>query len=178
MATTFDTEGAATIIINTGAGPTIRPDSDHPKMIITAGQTAFNSGQVTFEVPYAPQEISMSSLAAGWTQIERPGRAPLVVPTGRQVPSVQFEFVIADPDGQSIAEPVANLRNIAGDPGTSALIFGMPILEQFGLLQAGWRITQLDVTVTQLQRGNVPTMATCRMTLVARNDADVKIGPA
>ena len=163
------TDNTTTITVDNGTVD-IENGAAHPRMTITS------NGGIVITVPYAPAELEISNVAAGWQEINRPGRHPIVAPTGRQLPKVSCEFVCADPAGGSVRDVLERIAQIAADPLAAVKIDGHPTVDRWPHI-AWWRVTSCAVKTTQLQPGtNEPVMASVSLSLVARSDAVIAAG--
>lgn len=124
----------------------------------------------TYTFPYGPTNIVLDSLANTYSTIERPGKPPLFVMSGRALPTLSFTLTLAywvlDTDIQTY---IMALRQIAG--GTSHVTFSYPSIDGY------WRCSACTVTTTQLTTGNKSMRATVDMTFTRVSDPATNVGP-
>lgn len=145
------------------ARPTI---TRHPKMMLISEQ-----GQ-RIQIPYAPVEVTHSDIGMGFTEISRPGRAPLLEKTGRRLPTLSMTLeATIDGTQTSIENLLATFRRLAND--------GDRVTISYGPTEAGWwRLTNLEISSVQRQHGsNEITWASCTLTFQRADDALEKISP-
>lgn len=152
-----------------GVIPTPRPDpiAGHPKARIVT-----ENGR-SFVLPFAPRQVSHAALADTYVALDRPGRKPLTVRTGRGLRTVTFDVFLGYRDHQRSVEPLLEqLRRIAESGDTVTL--------SLSDLEAGvkWNLTALTVDTLLRQQGtNAVTRANVSLTFTEDVDAAVNVGP-
>lgn len=122
---------------------------------------------------YAPRTGDLDGLADVWQRLDRPGRKPLTLRTGRRLPTLALEVTIARPDHQDSVEDVLAKLVDLGEASDRVIISGLSPLER-----GPWRIDGLKITGTLRQEGtNHFTRATATLSLVAASDALSRRGP-
>jgi LysM repeat protein len=139
----------------------------HPKMYLQN-----ESKTIKITVPYAPQSVQMSGLAATYQNADRPGRTPLVLRSGLPLPVMTMELTIAAKDHQTSVENILALfRNLAASTERVQVTLGP---SEGGL----WRLTTMDVNSTMRAHGsNQITRATVNVTFTRASDPATNVGP-
>ena len=57
-------------------------------------------GGTVVRLPWMPEEIETSNVAQAWSEVPRPGRVPLLLSSGKNLPVVSLPFRLVNP-GQS-----------------------------------------------------------------------------
>ena len=106
-------------------------------------------GSQPISLPWWPDEVAWSALAPTWKSIPRPGRYPLLVQEGAQLPVLTLGFIAAAPRPEhrsieSSAEPLLNtLKTAAADGSNVFFLLGAAYSKD------PWKIT--DLSYTELQ---------------------------
>ena len=113
-----------------------------PITLPIAGATPF---QINMTLPFAPVATRHSNLAGAYSQIERPGRAPLSVWNSPQLEQLSFECVIANdfaPGYADCEDKITTLRLLAALP--TDVVFA------YGNMTTGkrWKITDFSYETT------------------------------
>lgn len=140
-----------------------------------------------FVFPYAPIDVQYSNMAAEWTEINRPGRTPLIDYSQSKLLEVSFNFLVARPgDGitYSVDDDLVTLRYMASSRRTVS-IFGMDgmltnpfqIPGQPNRTSSGFFFHITDFTVRSVRRNkdNQITAAECSITLREVNNPDIGV---
>lgn len=140
-----------------------------------------------FVFPYAPIDVQYSNMAAEWTEINRPGRTPLIDYSQSKLLEVSFNFLVARPgDGItfSVDDDLVTLRYMASSKRTVS-IFGMDgmltnpfqIPGQPNRTSSGFFFHITDFTVRSVRRNkdNQITAAECSITLREVNNPDIGV---
>lgn len=143
------------------------PPGGHPKAILEAERGT------RMTLPYAPQGSELGGLADSWQRVDRPGRKPLLLHTGKRLPSMSLTLVLARRDIQTSIEPLLAKLLELGEARERVVLSNMSPLER-----GPWRITDLAVSSSARQHGtNHITRATATLTLEAASDALSRRGP-
>jgi len=140
-----------------------------------------------FFFPYAPIDVQYSNMAAEWTEINRPGRTPLIDYSQSKLLDVSFNFLVARPgDGitYSVDDDLVTLRYMASSKRTVS-VFGMDgmltnpfqIPGQPSRTSSGFFFHITDFTVRSVRRNkdNQITAAECSITLREVNNPDIGV---
>lgn len=140
----------------------------HPKAVLVTGNG------IRYQFRYAPREVSHAGWSDQWTTVPRPGRSPLLLADGADLPTMSFTVLIARPDHQQhIEDDLRKLRRIAKS-GRRMRLLGMSPRFEVG----PWRMTGLQVEVLHREHGtNRATRATVSMSFTQASDVDQKLGP-
>lgn len=146
--------------------PSRRPRT-HPKMSIVS-----ESGTV-ITVPYAPRETSLDGVAPTFSQVERPGREPLLLRSGDSLRQLSFDLTFGHPDPQaSIETQLQELRALARSGQRLRIVLDHTTTSNL------WRMTSFSQQVTSRQHGtNHPTRATVAVSFTRAVDPVVAVGP-
>jgi nucleoid-associated protein YgaU len=156
----------AVVRARTASGPAI-PPGGHPKALLEAERG------VKLVIPYAPRGAELGGLADTWERVDRPGRKPLTLRTGRRLPTLNLTLTLARPDVQSSIEDLLAALAKLGEAEERVTLSNMS-----PLLRGPWRIADLSLTSSALQYGtNHITRATATLSLVAASDALSRRGP-
>lgn len=144
-----------------------RSETGHIKMQIVA------EGGVAFEVPYAPRQSTLDGIVPNFAEVERGGREPLLLRSGGNLLTHDFELALGYPDPDvSIESELTALRAIA-ESGSRVMVALDPSTSKYR-----WRITKFAQETTARQHGtNDPTRAVVTMTLTEAADPVVAVGP-
>lgn len=158
---------ATVAVTRTAAEAAATPPGGHPKAILEAEKGT------RLVLPYAPQGSDLGGLADTWDVVGRPGRKPLVLHSGKRLPTMGLTILLARRDHQtSIEQLLAKLVEL-GEARERVTLSNMSPLER-----GPWRITDLAITSSHRQQGtNHITRATATLTLTAASDALSRRGP-
>lgn len=139
----------------------------HPKMRIVA------EGRDAFEVPFAPNNVTLDGVVPTWQTADRGGREPLLLRSGNGLPQISFDLVFGHTDpNTSIENGLTRLRSLAGSGRR------MRVKLDATTSQYLWRLTGFTQQVTARQQGtNAATRAVCTLTFQKASDAAVAVGP-
>lgn len=139
----------------------------HPKMKIVP------QGGDPFVVPYAPRGSQTDALVPTWATVDRGGQTPLLLRSGRQLPTMSFDLIFGHPDHRrSIEKELGQLRKLAKS--------GKLMRVKLDTTSAAyrWRLTGFQQTIVSRQQGtNEPTRAVCAVTFTVASDSVVQVGP-
>lgn len=128
------------------------------------------AGYIT--LPFAPNDVEHTGFAGVYSQLQRPGRKPLVVRGSEGLRTMNLNLLLAYPDRRrSVESLIWQLQKIVSGP---AIKVSLSRLEA----NVNWRCT--DMTVTTIARApftNAVTRATVALTLVQDVSAKVNVGP-
>lgn len=147
-------------------GPAI-PPGGQPKALLEAERGT------KLIIPYAPRAIDLGGLADTWERVDRPGRKPLTLRTGRRLPTLNLSLRLARADVQSSIEDLIAALVKLGEAEERVTLSNMS-----PAARGPWRITDLAITSSALQAGtNAITRATATLSLVAASDGLSRRGP-
>lgn len=153
------------------------------KMVLNL--STINDQPYEFVFPFAPIDVQYSNLATEWTEINRPGRTPLIDYSQNRLLEVSFNFLVARPnDGlaYSVDDDLVTLRYMAASTRTVS-VFGMDgmltnpfqIPGQPARTSSGFffHITDLSIRSVRRNKDNHITAAECSITLREVNNPDI-----
>lgn len=125
----------------------------------------------TVQLNWWPTEVSRSQIARSWTEVERPGRRPLMLSPGMALDEYSVGYLHREADlSQSVADHVDALTAIARSKTPVTLTMAGTVRGQF-------HVTDLSlVEVEHTTTGN-PASVDVSMTLKRASEATVKVGP-
>lgn len=127
-------------------------------------------GKYTFRFPYGPQQFSMSGMGPTYATVERPGRHPILLRSGRSLYVVTMTLTLAAQDPQKSVEPwIAALDTLANQDTR--------VKVKYGLMNGYWWITDLTVNGTRRNLKNEVSQATADVEFT-RAYMLANIGPA
>jgi len=138
---TFTVQSTADTIVNTYTAPQ------------RAKLTQMSGAKRSIAFPYGPQGISYDGLGLEYSNVERPGLAPLLEPTSRKLRSVDVSAVLAtqnDGGRSSIEGQLSVFQAIAGDNVDCSFTYGVVTLP--------YRVRLTNFAYTAIQRdldGNI-----------------------
>jgi phage protein U len=147
-----------------------------PATADSSNQARMICGSTTVVLPWWPDEIAWSSLADEWTDIQRPGRHPLVVREGETLQEITLGFTMAKKattfvgDGGSVLPDLQALNTMSrGD---------IPVQLMLAARDTGrWRITDFSFTELDHASDGQITKAEVSMTIRRASDASAPVGP-
>lgn len=167
---------AATVrLVRKPRPPARKPSRPRPKPKPRADRTLrliHRNNRSLVRLPYLPDDLRLSGLADVWEQRERPGRAPLLLRTGKNLTTVALTCVLGDPAGSAkpVAATIRLLRAFAAQRE--------PLRARFATRDMGpVRVTGLTVTETMWDTAGQPVRATVDVELTAASDAAAAVGP-
>lgn len=120
-------------------------------------------------LPFVPEAISTSDAADVWETIDRPGRKPILIRSGKNLEKLSFAARLYS-GGRSIAGMQKQLRQLAASQD--------PIVVTFADDDRGvFRITGLAFTDTDETSGGKPTESVADIELTEDSDAAPVVGP-
>lgn len=143
-----------------------------PITLPIAGATPF---QINMTLPFAPVATRHSNLAGSYSQVDRPGRAPLSIWNSPQLEQLSFDFIIANdyaPGYADCEDKLTTLRLLAALP--TDVIFA------YGNTAAGkrWKITDFSYeTAMRHPKNDYVLQATGQMTLTESYQIATQIVP-
>ena len=129
-------------------------------------------GGTRVDLPYPPVPVSAQPGGAGWTELDRDGRAPLLVLGAGALDKMQYNLTLARPSFEdSVEDMIAALRKAFDSTERFVISYGP---QEAGL----WRITQLTFSHEVRQAGGtgIVTRSTANVTVTAAGPA-VGVGP-
>lgn len=122
-------------------------------------------------LPWMPDEIETSNIAQAWEQVNRPGRRPLLLSRGKNLPTVALPVRLVTPGHASdIQGTLDTLEKLARSSNPLHLNVGA----QF---RGAWRITGLTARETHWNAGGKPVDADVTLELTAASDMVAAVGP-
>jgi nucleoid-associated protein YgaU len=122
-------------------------------------------------VPFAARVIDYSNRARIHTQIERPGRSPILAVGGVPLPTMSYDLFFGDRDGGSVEADLHTLEQIAQS--------GMRVVVNYGPGEAGlWRITAFSYSSANRSEDDQSiSQAVASIELTRASDYNVRVGP-
>lgn len=128
--------------------------------------------KITLRLPWWPTDVGMT--LGGWnrSELERPGKGPLSLPSSRISDDVTMGFTLRNADHrQTIAGMVQDLRKLARARKPSQLLLGDT---DYGL----FTLDPPQVTVLEFANDGSPSVADVSLTLKRASDATINVGLA
>ena len=126
---------------------------------------------IKLELPFAPVEASLGPLAGRWDEVARTGRTPLVRYRGGNLPTLEFDVILARLDGSPVDDLIDTLTQIASG-AHRVTISGLSAREV-----GPWRLRSCAVKIAQRTPDNGPREALASLAFVAVSDATVAASP-
>ena len=128
-------------------------------------------GGTVVRLPWMPEEIETSSIAQAWTQVQRPGRVPLLLSSGKNLPKVSLPFRLVNPGrGSHVEGTIDALEKLARSSNPVRL----DVAQQF---RGMYRITALSKRETAWDVTGKVTDAEITLELTRSSDMVVAVGP-
>ena len=128
-------------------------------------------GGTVVRLPWMPDEIETSSVAQSWTQVPRPGRVPLLLSQGKNLPVINLPFRLVNPGHVSHVEgTISALEKLARSSNPVRLDVAAQFRGMYRITALSKRETAWDVT------GKV-TDAEITLELTRSSDMVVAVGP-
>lgn len=128
-------------------------------------------GGTVVRLPWMPEEIETSSIAQAWTQVQRPGRVPLLLSSGKNLPKVSLPFRLVNPGrGSHVEGTIDALEKLARSSNPVRL----DVAQQF---RGMYRITALSKRETMWDTTGKVTDAEITLELTRSSDMVVAVGP-
>lgn len=125
----------------------------------------------TVQLNWWPTEVTRSGIARSWTEIERPGRRPLMLSPGMMLDEYAVGYIHRDLDlSQSVADHVDGLTLIARSKTPVELTMA-------GTARGLFHVTDLSFVEVEHTTAGKPASVDVSMTLKRASDATVKVGP-
>lgn len=150
-----------------------------PAMIVARGQDI--GGPITFTFPYPPQQIQYSNMSPEMSEIQRPGKVPLIAFNKFRAKQISFKFLLAVPlDGlvASIDEDIQVLQEMANTARPVYFVnFDRQItnpLSSLADIRIFWSI--IDLTFSSIRRNerNEVVAAEANITLIENSNPKIK----
>lgn len=128
-------------------------------------------GVDTLTLPWWPDDMAEAKVGASWTQLERPGRTPLLMYAGKQLRERTISYTARHRDFDApVQHHLSRLADIAGSQ--------VPVTLMLAATDAGqWHITDLSWTVVNHAADGQVAVAEVSMTLTRASEGGVKVGP-
>ena len=128
-------------------------------------------GGTVVRLPWMPDEIETSSVAQSWTQVPRPGRVPLLLSQGKNLPVINLPFRLVNA-GQAphVEGTIDALEKLARSSNPVRL----DVAQQF---RGMYRITALSKRETMWDTTGKVTDAEITLELTRSSDMVVAVGP-
>lgn len=120
-------------------------------------------------LPLIPVSRSTTDVQDVWEEVDRPGRAPLLIRTGKNLEKLAFGAELYD-RGRSVADYQRLLRRLARSEDPTVVILSAEHMGTF-------RITGLAFTDTNENADGKPTRSTADIELTEDSDASPIVGP-
>ena len=128
-------------------------------------------GGTVVRLPWMPDEIETSSVAQAWTQVPRPGRVPLLLSQGKNLPVINLPFRLVNPgQGAHVEGTIDALEKLARSSNPVRL----DVASQF---RGMFRITNLTKRETAWNRNGKVTDADITLELTKSSDMVAAVGP-
>jgi hypothetical protein len=129
------------------------------------------AGVGTLELPWWPTELEYSGLAPGYTDIERPGRTPIVVRSSEPLESLRIAFTLRGP---TLADSAAGWTN-----AVRVLSRATPLCKlMLGPSDRGtWRVVEAGYSEADWTADGSPAVADVVIVLRQASDAAIPVGP-
>jgi hypothetical protein len=151
-----------TAVITTIPGR-LSPAQDRARLVCAGGPT--------LELPWWPDEVESSGLAAGWAETARPGRSPLLTRAAEPLPSLRISFTVS---GTTLADSAVGwvdaVRELAKAKPVVQLLLGRSDRGVF-------RVVDATVLEKEWAGNGDPSVADVTMELRSASDATVPVGP-
>ena len=128
-------------------------------------------GGTVVRLPWMPDEIETSNIAQAWTQVARPGRVPLLLSQGKNLPVVNLPFRLVNP-GQAghVEGTIAALEKLARSSNPVRL----DVASQF---RGMYRITALGKRESMWDADGKVVDAEITLELTQSSDMVAAVGP-
>lgn len=128
-------------------------------------------GGTVVRLPWMPEEIETSNVAQAWTQVARPGRVPLLLSQGKNLPTVSLPFRLVNL-GQAghVEGTIAALEKLA----RSSNPIRLDVASQF---RGMYRITALTKRETHWAADGKVADAEITLELTVSSDMVAAVGP-
>lgn len=128
-------------------------------------------GVGTLVLPWWPDTVTRSGNTRNWSETARPGRTPLLLSDGLNLPEYQVSYLVRTRDlSESVADHLALLDAIA-----TSEVPVMLVLE--GSNRGLFHLTEVSVSEVSHTTTGEPSSADVSATLKAASDASINIGP-
>lgn len=127
----------------------------------------------TVVLPWWPDEVATSNIAAVYEEQQRPGRTPLLLRSGSSLHEVRIGCIVSVSNPEVTDDNVANVLDGLATLATVA----SPVSVKMASRTAQYRITDLGITELDWDETGAPIAAEVSLTLVTASDASVPVGP-
>jgi phage protein U len=128
-------------------------------------------GGTVVRLPWMPEEIETSNVAQAWSEVPRPGRVPLLLSSGKNLPKVSLPFRLVNAGHASHVEGTIDaLEKLARSSNPVRL----DVAQQF---RGMYRITALSKRETAWDVTGKVTDAEITLELTRSSDMVVAVGP-
>lgn len=125
---------------------------------------------ITLKLPWWPTEVSRTLPAWNVTELERPGRRALAVPTTRTSEEFSMGFTLRNVDyRESVADLLDDLERLAAAKNPAQLLFGDQVAGLF-------RLDPPQVVIIAWSAESQPSVADVSLTLKRASDAQINVG--
>jgi len=154
----------ATVRVRVPSAALARPAARRKALIVSP------IGEV-LPLPFAPVQATLDGFAQPWTQLGRTGTSPLLLSSGRSLPTWAGSILLAYSDWtMSVQHLVDLLAHWAAD--------GTAVTFRHGGPERGrWRITGLQFAVQMRTASNDVGRALASLTLTRASDLPARVGP-
>lgn len=128
-------------------------------------------GGTVVRLPWMPEEIETSNIAQAWTQVPRPGRVPLLLGQGKNLPTVNLPFRLVYPGhAGNVDGTIAALEKLA----RSSNPLRLDVAAQF---RGMYRITGMTKRETHWTAEGKVADAEITLELTVSSDMVAAVGP-
>lgn len=127
----------------------------------------------TVVLPWWPEDVATTNLAAIYEEQARPGRTPLLLRSGDSLHEVRIGCIV------SVTNPEWSDDNVAQvlDGLVTLAEVVTPVALKLATRSGQYRITDLGITELDWDETGAPVSAEVSLTLVSASDAAVPVGP-
>lgn len=138
---------------------------------VSSAARLYTPGVGVLRLPWWPTSVDNTRLGLVWTEQDRPGRRPLLLRQGRQLPQMQVAFTASGSHAEaSIATWLATLGQHADSKQPTSLLLAQSNRGRMHLVN-------LSISETEWTESGAPSRANVDMTLTTVSDASAPIGP-
>jgi hypothetical protein len=128
-------------------------------------------GVGTLELPWWPDEVESSGLAAGYAETARPGRAPLLRRASDPLPATRITFTVSGTGlSQSAVQWTDLVRTLAAAKPVVQLLLGRSD-------RGAFRVVDASIVEREWAPNGDPAVADVTLELRSASDAAIPVGP-
>lgn len=129
-------------------------------------------GVGTVRLPWWPDEIRQDRLAPVWEPQERPGRTPVLLRRGLNLPEIRVGGVVSTRDASRPGDVGALLAKLTRAAGVRA-----PVTLRIATRSGRYRITDMSFTELDWAANGQPREAEVSIVFARASDASIPVGP-